>query len=100
MASFRIMEGQYIRIRRGCHPVLHTPELLLTIFDTLREPQLTLDGKAKGASLLKFMLVCKHWYFTIRRIIWSHLTRPNEAFDAVLRQYDDNIVHFSHQVRT
>jgi len=99
-ASFRIMDAQHIWSHRRCHPVLHTPELLLTIFDAVREPPLTPEEKTTGVSLWKYMLVCKYWYFTIRKTIWSHLTRPNEAFDAVLRQSDGDFGHFSHKVRT
>lgn len=67
--------------------VLFTPDLILLIFEALAEP-CAAEDKSTTNYLPRCMLVCREWYYIVRKMIWSHLTKPHKAFDAVLFQYD------------
>ena len=88
----------YVPFRAKCI-VAETDKLLLTILYSLEDsdennPTILFTSENK---YLRFMLVNQQWCKLAQGFIWKHLSHPQQAFSAVLRQFDVPIAG-SHEV--
>ena len=70
--------------------VVNTDELILMILEALHEP---VDTKVQcigenEKNYRKCMLVNRKWCKWAQRLLWKDLSLPQQAFDAVIQQFD------------
>lgn len=71
--------------------VIRMDELIFLILDAIKEPEAmySLLAQCKQDGFYRdCMLVNRQWRRWAERFLWGHLTRPHDAFNAVLRQFD------------